>query len=126
MNPSDVALYASAPVPEGTSVPRAEDGPVDVLILTALQDELEAVLALRDDWSERQDRGGFPYHRRRFIRGGRRPLVIAAAWLGKMGRTVTAIRGSAFLRELDPGCVAMCGICAGMRGETALGDVIIA
>ena len=91
MSPSDVALYAPEPAPEGTSVTRVEERPVDVLILTALQDELEAVLALGDDWSERQDRGGFPYHRRRFTReGGRRPLVIAAAWLGKMGRTATA------------------------------------
>ncbi|MFS8067089.1 MAG: protein kinase domain-containing protein, partial [Byssovorax sp.] len=85
------------------------------------------MLALGDEWSERQDRGGFPYHQRQFTReGGKRPLVVAAAWLGKMGRTVAAIRGGAFLRELDPACVAMCGICAGMRGETALGDVIIA
>src|SRR6185436_7784434 len=28
--------------------------------------------------------------------------------------------------EDDPACVAMCGICAGMREKTALGDVIIA
>jgi nucleoside phosphorylase len=127
MKPIDVVAFAPGPAPMQTRITGVEEVRVDVLILTALEDELAAVLALGDDWSERKDRGGFPYHRRQFIRdGGKRPLVVAAAWLGKMGRTVTAIRGSAFLGELDPDCVAMCGICAGMRGETELGDVIIA
>lgn len=126
MIPSNVVVYAPTPDPKATPDNRVEAGPVDVLILTALEDELNAVLALGDGWSERKDSGGFPYHLRQFTREGRLPLVVAAAWLGKMGRTVTAIRGSAFLGELDPACVAMCGICAGVRGETALGDVIIA
>src|SRR5512132_1226827 len=55
MSPFDVALYAPEPAPEGTPDTRGEGRPVDVLILTALQDELEAVLALGDDWSERHE-----------------------------------------------------------------------
>ena len=50
--------------------PAVDVGPVDVLVLTALQDELEAVLALgeggRAGWQERRDLGGFRYYRRAF------------------------------------------------------------
>jgi hypothetical protein len=56
MSPSVVASYAPDPTPEGTSITRVDDRPVDVLILTALQDELEAVLALAENgragWQE--------------------------------------------------------------------------
>ena len=57
---------------------------------------------------------------------GKRPLVIAAAWLGRMGEVGVVVRGSDLLREVRPACVAMCGICAGKRGDVALGDVIVA
>jgi len=68
------------------------DVPVDVLILTALEDELKAVLALSQDWSERKDLAGFPYHHASFPRtGNKRPLVIAAAWPGKMGEMAVAL-----------------------------------
>jgi WD40 repeat protein/nucleoside phosphorylase len=127
MASTDVLHLMAEPTPEGPGVTRTEERAVDVLILTALEDELEAVLGLGEGWSERKDRGGFPYRQREFARdGGKRPLVVAAAWLGKMGEVATAIRGGALLDEIDPACVAMCGICAGMRGEVALGDVIVA
>jgi nucleoside phosphorylase len=127
MNRGDVHVFSTEPSPEGGIATRDAGASVDVLILTALEHELDAVLALADDgWINRHDLAGFPYHRRSFERGeGRRPLVVAAAWLGKMGEVETAIRGGALLRELDPACVAMCGICAGMRGEVALGDGIV-
>jgi WD40 repeat protein/nucleoside phosphorylase len=127
MTTPDDALSTTEPAPQGSAVTRAGERPVDVLILTALPAELEAVLALGEGWSERKDLGGFPCHRRDFPRAdGKSPLVVVAAWLGKMGQVNAAIRGGALLRELRPVCVAMCGICAGMRGEVALGDVIVA
>ncbi len=43
-----------------------------------------------------------------------------------MGERTAAIRGQQLLAELDPACLAMCGICAGYRGKVALGDVIVA
>jgi tetratricopeptide (TPR) repeat protein len=108
---------------------RIED-PINVLILTALQDELEAVLALGDggraEWVAQRDLGGFPYFRRSFSsdRGG--SFTVAAAWIGEMGERTAAIRGQQLLHELDPSCLAMCGICAGYRKKVSLGDVIVA
>jgi hypothetical protein len=47
---------------EGDERAAAGGETVDVLVLTALQDELEAVLALGERWEERRDGSGFPYH----------------------------------------------------------------
>ncbi|WP_437628049.1 pentapeptide repeat-containing protein [Sorangium sp. So ce1151] len=54
------------------------------------------------------------------------PLRVAAAWSGRMGESAAAARAQGLIEELDPGCLAMCGICAGRRGEVSLGDVIVA
>ncbi|WP_437820306.1 pentapeptide repeat-containing protein [Sorangium sp. So ce1078] len=105
-------------------------GRVDALVVTALQDELEAVLALgeggRDGWREARDPAGFPYYVRELPNDHDQPLRVAAAWSGRMGESAAAARAQGLIEELDPGCLAMCGICAGRRGEVSLGDVIVA
>ncbi|WP_437760194.1 pentapeptide repeat-containing protein [Sorangium sp. So ce1389] len=105
-------------------------GRVDALVVTALQDELEAVLALgeggRDGWREARDPAGFPYYVREVPNDRGQPLRVAAAWSGRMGESAAAARAQGLIEELDPGCLAMCGICAGRRGEVSLGDVIVA
>ncbi|WP_437650641.1 pentapeptide repeat-containing protein [Sorangium sp. So ce362] len=105
-------------------------GRVDALVVTALQDELEAVLALgeggRDGWREARDAAGFPYYVRELPNDRGQPLRVAAAWSGRMGESAAAARAQGLIEELDPGCLAMCGICAGKRGEVSLGDVIVA
>lgn len=101
----------------------------DVLVLTALQDELDAVLRLGEgveqEWQTTRDTDGFAYHTR-FVLAEQGRLAIAAAWIGEMGPSAAAMRAATLVKELDPACLAMCGICAGKRGETALGDVIVA
>jgi WD40 repeat protein/nucleoside phosphorylase len=130
MIPSDVSFYAPEPAPERTPNAHVEERPVDVLILTALQDELEAVLALSENgragWHERKDEKGFRLYRRAFPNGRGAALTIAAAWSGEMGERTAAMRAQQLLDKLDPACVAMCGICAGYRQKVSLGDVIMA
>ncbi|WP_437737840.1 pentapeptide repeat-containing protein [Sorangium sp. So ce1335] len=110
--------------------PDLPTGRVDALVVTALQDELEAVLALgdggRDGWREARDPAGFPYYVREIPNARGQPLRVAAAWSGRMGESAAAARAQGLIEELDPGCLAMCGICAGRRGEVSLGDVIVA
>ncbi|MBK9258551.1 MAG: protein kinase [Polyangiaceae bacterium] len=102
----------------------------DVLVLTALQDELDAILGLGGDiagtWHATRDAEGYVYHTRQVPadRGGM--LTIAAAWIGEMGASAAATRAATLVKELDPGCLAMCGICSGKRGEVTLGDIIVA
>ena len=99
--------------------------PINVLILTALQDELDAILALSPDWQEHRDLGGFRYFTRTCA-GARGEFSVAAAWIGEMGGRAAAIRGQQLLSELSPSCLAMCGICAGYSEKVSLGDVIVA
>ncbi|WP_437827054.1 pentapeptide repeat-containing protein [Sorangium sp. So ce1153] len=105
-----------------------------MLIITALQLELDAVLALGEGgergWQEALDPSGFRYHLREIprdpARPGAAPLRVAAAWSGQMGEGAAAVRATHVVSHLDPACLAMCGICAGARGEVSLGDVIVA
>ncbi|WP_437321239.1 pentapeptide repeat-containing protein [Sorangium sp. So ce385] len=121
----------SQDIPRGrVDTRRVDAGRVDALVVTALQDELEAVLALgeagRDGWREARDPAGFPYYVRELPNDRGAPLRVAAAWSGRMGESAAAARAQGLIDELAPGCLAMCGICAGRRGEVSLGDVIVA
>lgn len=103
----------------------------DALIITALFDELEAVLAFGEGgkgaWATERDPNGFPFHFREFPReDGSGPLRIAAASFDEMGESVTAARATALINYLGPACLAMCGICAGKKKDVFLGDVIVA
>ena len=111
----------------------------DVLIITALREELEAVLSLTEDhsalsftdkesanWSEDKDTDEFPFHYREFATKSGDALVVAAARAVAMGETAAADRCRALVAHLNPLCVAMTGICAGRKGSTFLGDVIVA
>ena len=115
---------------QGTTT--GERPPVDALIVTALQDELDAVLALAERVVVAEDERGFPYHTfaldRLDARGqptGRR-LRLAAAWSGEMGELAAADRARTLIDYLQPACLAMSGICAGNKSDIELGDVIVA
>jgi nucleoside phosphorylase len=103
---------------------------IDVLVITALYDELQAVLLLRADvesvWESKNDPSGFRYHIRRFPLQNEEQLTVAVAWSGAMGETAAANRAGGLIQLLKPYCIAMCGICAGKRGDVFLGDVIVA
>jgi nucleoside phosphorylase len=104
---------------------------VDALIITALMDELEAVLAFggrgKDAWTAHKDLDGFPFHYRELPReDGGSPLRLAAASFDEMGGIATATRATSLIKHLGPACLAMCGICAGNRKDVFLGDVIVA
>ncbi|HEX5746118.1 MAG TPA: pentapeptide repeat-containing protein [Archangium sp.] len=109
------------------------NGPgMDVLIVTALKDELDAVLDLevegagREAWELKRDQYDFPFHVRELRNEHGETLRVAAAWSGEMGETSAATRAVRLIDELDPACLAMCGICAGRRKKVSLGDVIVA
>ncbi len=119
----DVSLYA--PEPDGAVV-RVRDTRVDVLVLTALKAELDAVLGLGFKWTEVRDAKGFRYHRCSLPSSFGGELIVAAAWIGEMGQTSAALRGQPLVHELAPECLAMCGICAGDPEKVSLGDIIVA
>lgn len=79
---------------------------IDVLVLTALLDELDAVLDLGESggrgWAEAVDPDGLPYHVRAIPRPAGRPLALAAAWSGNMGEVAAADRARALAEHLAP------------------------
>ncbi len=103
---------------------------VDVLIITALQDELTAVLALggagEGGWKATRDRSGLPYHLREFRNDRGKRFLVAAAWSGQLGGRSAVARTQQLIDDLAPASLAMCGICAGDRRVVALGDIIVA
>jgi nucleoside phosphorylase len=106
-------------------------GEADVLIVTAVPDEWDAVLAVDTGaapgsaW-EKDTASGQEVAYRDFTTdtGILRVAVVQALGMGREEAVMTATS----LLERRPGirCLAMCGVCAGRRGEVALGDVIIA
>lgn len=103
---------------------------VDVLIVTAMKDELDAVLKIKDGiavpWRAEIDPLGFRYHVAALERDGGPPIWIAAARAGAKGMLPTATTGVRLVQRLAPRCIAMSGVCAGRRGAVSQGDVIVA
>jgi nucleoside phosphorylase/GTPase SAR1 family protein len=120
------------------SAPAASTGPttpsqVDVVILTALTLEFEAVrkvshgLTPEGAWREEtSSTTGLPIAFATFGRQGKPALRVALAHAGGMGVLSAGVRLYGLVEKFKPHCVAMTGVCAGRPGKTNLGDVIAA
>lgn len=102
--------------------------PVDVVVVTALKEELDALLevtaGLLGPWQHGPE-GDLPYHLAAFD-GPRGPIRVAAARTTRMAGVAAASMATRLAALLSPGCLAMCGVCAGHPDDTDLGDVVIA
>lgn len=105
---------------------------VDVVIMTAIRIEFDAVLKVDDGavlgtrWEIEAGPTGLPVAFRSFLGQGERPLRVAVAVAPAMGATATVNTLLPLVDALKPRSIAMCGVCAGRRGKTRLGDVIAA
>ncbi|MCY1021359.1 tetratricopeptide repeat protein [Pyxidicoccus sp. MSG2] len=106
--------------------------PVDVLIVTALKREYEAVLRVETGavpgrtWVQAAWPGDLDVASRVFQGAEGAPLRVVVA--RSLGIGVVAMTGalSMLVDTYAPRCLAMCGIGAGLQAEVELGDVIIA
>ncbi len=127
------------PSAAGEDANMAEEGRgdlrADVLIVTAIQLEYDGVLAVEtgavrgSSWQVHKDRNGLPFAVRHFTLAegaGGRPLSIAVTCAPDMGDVAATNVMLPLLEALRPKVVAMCGVCAGRPGKTALGDVVAA
>jgi nucleoside phosphorylase len=100
---------------------------VDILIVTALAEEQEV---LRQYFKAAQEihssNAALTYHVRniRTLKDGV-SYTVAITCLFVMGNPDSGIQTVAAIRELDPACVVMFGLAAGIRGRVNLGDVIV-
>lgn len=105
----------------------ATEAPVDVVILTAL--EQPEFYGLKTAFPELK--GPRPLDEKTLlweaeIPGPKRPLRIAATFAWQMGLTATALLSERLITSLRPSLFAMTGICAGFPDSVRLGDVIVA
>jgi len=98
--------------------------PVDVLIMTALHEEKEAVLRLLEDFEPVQVGESFIYYACT-LSANNGKYKVAVTQLARMGNVEAGIHATQAIDELDPTCVLMVGIAAGIRGRASLGDVIV-
>lgn len=104
---------------------------LDVLLICALKDEYDQVLAVTDGllpqgWVERPGPRGWIIADACFSTPSGQPLRIRTTWATHMGREQAQAVASLLIVDEPIRCLAMTGICAGRRGKVALGDVIFA
>lgn len=99
----------------------------DVLIICALDDELEALQQVEvgrtQGWTEID--GSDPYWEAAF-EGEQGVLRIVAACPTRMGGKATTGLAERLIERIKPTALAMCGVCAGHPENVDRGDVIIA
>jgi nucleoside phosphorylase len=103
-----------------------KDTSIDVLLITALKDELDVVRSCESDWQEKDDSPGFSYYKRNFVGNRGDEFTVALARPIEMGGDFASNLATRLVHDLKPHCLAMVGICAGWRGKVFLGDVIVA
>jgi len=109
-----------------------DDITIDVLLVCALKDEYTQVLAVTDGllspgWVEKPGPSGHIVAEGRFATPTGTPLTIRATWASHMGREQAQALTSKLISDYPTTrCIAMSGICAGRRGDVALGDMIFA
>lgn len=108
---------------------RKIDYPVDILLLCALKDEFDEVLAVNSGlvsqgWSKAIDSTGRIIAEAEFMSNDEQRLRIRTTWAGYMGREHVQSLASNIIKNTSIKCLAMSGICAGRRGSVELGDVI--
>jgi nucleoside phosphorylase len=102
--------------------------PADVLVLTALAVEHEALLSLNPRaWKKDVQSNCHTLWRRRLkIKGHSRRLNMAAVCVDNQGMTSTQTLATELVRMLKPKYLAMTGVCAGNPGRTEIGRVVFA
>ncbi|ELR97401.1 tetratricopeptide repeat protein [Gloeocapsa sp. PCC 73106] len=102
----------------------------NVLIIAALKEEFDALMKVTggiDSWQDVQENNFTKYYVREFASDQGFSFRVAAMWAHGMGAVRAAALATELTKELNPQCLAMCGICAGRRQSGVfLGDVIVA
>ncbi|WP_335923764.1 hypothetical protein [Shewanella chilikensis] len=110
-----------------TSQKQKSDEIVDLAIICALKEpELSEILNLKWGWQEAKPLNDKLFYRKgSFLSNGRNYSVVVAN-CERMGMVSSTLTSSAIINKFNPKIIAMTGICAGIKGEVNLGDIIFA
>lgn len=98
---------------------------VDVVMITALLEERQAMQTCFGIPFETQLRGGIPYSVG-VLGWGDHTIRIAAVQPVDSGPIPAAVLATRAVLDWRPACIIMTGICAGVEGFTRLGDLVVA
>lgn len=100
---------------------------VDLAIICALATpELEEVLKLPWNWSAPKPIDDQTFVHEGYLEVEGRKITVCATSAPRMGMVATALRSANVIALLRPRLLAMCGICAGVKGKVEVGDVLLA
>ncbi len=97
---------------------------IDVLIITALPEERDAILHQLEDFDPVQV-GESPIYYTCTLPANGGECRVAVTQLCKIGNVEASIHTTRAIEELNPACVLMVGIAAGIKGRVDIGDVIV-
>lgn len=107
--------------------PRQVMSEVDVLIVCALRSpELEAIKHLSWGWETETPFDEVSFMSKGRLTCGSREVRVVAAAAPRMGMVASGVLAAKMVSALRPELCIMPGICAGISGRVALGDVIFA
>lgn len=99
---------------------------VDVGVVCALEEEFNAIRELGTNWEEIS----VPYDSLAYYKGCFGPseseISVVAVVSPNMGMPIAAVVATKLISTFRPSLLAMTGICAGVRGKTDYGDILIA
>lgn len=113
---------------QSSSVPLEENTyHTDLAIICALEKpELEEVLKLPWNWQSPRPINDLVFvHDGHLVSNGR-TIRVSACFAPRMGMVASALHAATMISALRPKIIAMCGICAGVRSKTKIGDIILA
>lgn len=106
---------------------RATRDAIDIAILCALaKPELDEVLKLPWHWTSARPIDDGIFVRDGYVECDGQKITVCATSAPRMGMVSSALTAAALINIVKPRLIAMCGICAGVRGKVKMGDVLFA
>lgn len=102
-----------------------ENDNVDILIITALQKELDQIIALPFNWEDKKSDSHTLYFANIVNSNGQNLRILAVSCL-HMGIAASASLTSKLGVLYTPKLILMSGIAAGIKGKVELGDILVA
>ncbi|NEQ82452.1 MAG: hypothetical protein F6K26_20045 [Moorea sp. SIO2I5] len=128
LDDQDLEIFTKLQTGSGIKAPSSTT--IDILIITALKDELDALKNCDNQsgktWQELKDSSNYPYYQTTLIHSNGTQLTIVAARPVEMGENYTNNLATRLVSELKPRYLGMTGVCAGNKEKTFLGDVVVA
>ena len=104
---------------------RPKNQHVDIAIITAVQEEYEAALALFDGWTRLRLPDDPTIYQTATIICGEDSKNLLLTMLPEMGMTASSCLTTKIIKSFSPSQIYMLGICGGVKGDVNLDDLVV-